>query len=89
MLVLFRSRDEQISVEQILEAFRDWLKTQETFGVAEERVLDCPDLLELGQISYWNQLIATATPDLGRASGSRNPTTRQRRSEARIARLDR
>ena len=90
MLELFRSRDEQISIDQILETFRDWIKAQETFGVAEERVLDCLGLLELTQISYWNQLIVATTAggsDTPSSSGFANLRTLLRAADTQIPKL--
>jgi hypothetical protein len=66
MLTLFRLPDQQITLEQMLEAFRDWVKMEATFGIPEQRILDCLDLVELTRTSYWHQLLAglaTRAPD--------------------------
>jgi hypothetical protein len=66
MLTLFRLPDQQITLEQMLEAFRDWVKMETTFGTPEQRILDCLDLVELTRTSYWHQLLAglaTRAPD--------------------------
>jgi len=74
MLTLFRLPDQQITPEQMLEAFRDWVTTAAAFGVTEQRILDCLDLVEITRTSYWNQLlmgltIRTSDPPSGMSLG--------------------
>ena len=82
MLTLFRLPDQQITPEQMLEAFRDWVTTAAAFGVTEQRILDCLDLVEITRTSYWNQLLMglttrTSDPPSGMSLGKLRTTLRE------------